>query len=76
MTPELPCDVNDDLLLPVHGPSYYLTLPRRTFAQAVRDVSKHRDLPDWVWPLLREQAELHTAQVISLAAERVKRWHR
>jgi hypothetical protein len=65
---ELPCDTNDDLLLPTHGPSFYLTLPCRTFAQAVRDVSKVRDLDDWVWEELHRRR--HTAEVISLARYR------
>lgn len=51
-----------------HGPSYYLTLRPRSFAEAVRDVSKRRDLPDWVWPLLREMRELRpSAEIVSLA---------
>jgi hypothetical protein len=48
--------------------SYLLTLPCRTFAQAVRDVSKVRDLPDWVWEELHRRR--HTAEVISLAHAR------
>jgi hypothetical protein len=48
-----------------HGPSFYLTLPCRTFAQAVRDVSKVRDLDDWVWEELHRRR--HTAEVVSLA---------
>jgi hypothetical protein len=51
--------------------SYLLTLPCRTFAQAVRDVSKVRDLDDWVWEELRLRR--HTAEVISLAHARAER---
>lgn len=75
MTTSPPCDTAQPAdALPTHGPSYYLTLPCRTFAQAVRDVSKHRDLPDWIWDELRLRRQ--TAEIISMAAERSKRWHR
>jgi hypothetical protein len=47
------------------------TLPCRTFAQAVRDVSKVRDLDDWVWEELHRRR--HTAEVISLAHARAER---
>jgi hypothetical protein len=65
---ELPCDTNDDLLLPTHGPSYYLTLRPRTYAEVVRDISKVRDLPDYVFEELHRRR--HTAEVISLARYR------
>jgi hypothetical protein len=55
-----------------HGPSYYLTLRPRTFAEAVRDVSRVRDLPDWIWSEL--QHHRHTAVVIDMAdARRARR---
>jgi hypothetical protein len=46
--------------------SYYLRLPCRTLAQAVRDVSRVRDLPDWVWELLYARP----SNVISMAEAR------
>jgi hypothetical protein len=58
---ELPCDCE-----PAPS-SFYLRLPSRSLAEAVRDVSRVRDLDTWVWDLLRP------AEVISLAAERAKR---
>jgi hypothetical protein len=66
---ELPCDCEPTALTPTHGPSFYLTLPCRTLAQAVADVSRYRDLEPWVWDLLRPA----TACVVSLAAERARR---
>lgn len=63
---ELPCDTEPEQ----HGPSYYLTLPCRSFAEAVRDVSKHRDLPEYVWDLLRDTKK-PTAEIICLAEYRV-----
>jgi hypothetical protein len=49
-----------------HPCSYYLRLPCRTLAQAVRDVSRVRDLPDWVWELLYARP----SNVISMAEAR------
>jgi hypothetical protein len=54
-----------------HGPSYYLTLRPRTYAEAVRDVSKYRDMDDWVWDELRLRR--HTAEVVCLAHARSAR---
>lgn len=67
MTVELPSDCEP----PQPYISYLLTLPCRTFAEAVRDVSRHRDLPDWIWDELR--LHRHTAQVINLSERRAKR---
>jgi hypothetical protein len=61
----LPCDCEP------HYVSYLLTLPCRTFAEAVRDVSKVRDLDDWVWEELHRRRQ--SAEIISLAHERAKR---
>jgi hypothetical protein len=66
--PEMPADCPQPA---DYGPSFYLTLPCRTFAQAVRDVSKVRDLDDWVFEELHRQRR-HTAQVIVLAERRAK----
>jgi hypothetical protein len=66
--PEMPADCAQPA---DHGPSYYLTLRPRTYAEAVRDVSKYRDLPDYVWDELRLRR--HTAEVISLAHARSAR---
>jgi hypothetical protein len=54
-----------------HGPSYYLTLRCRTYAEVVRDISRHRDLEDYVWEELHRRR--HTAEVISLAQARAER---
>jgi hypothetical protein len=51
--------------------SYLLTLPCRTFAQAVRDVSKYRDLPEWIYDELRLRRQ--SATIISLAHARSAR---
>ncbi len=51
--------------------SWYLTRPCRSFAEAVRDISKRRDLPEWIWPEL--QHHRHSAVIIELAAERARR---
>lgn len=59
---------------PAHGPSFYLTLRPRTFAEAVRDISRVRDLDDWVWEELHRRRQ--SATIVCLAQERVKRWHR
>jgi hypothetical protein len=71
-TPEMPADcpqVAD--LLPTHGPSYYLTLRPRSYAEAVRDVSRYRDLPDYVFEELHRQRR-HTAEVVCLAQVRAE----
>jgi hypothetical protein len=52
-----------------HPCSYYLRLPCRTLAQAVRDVSRVRDLDDWVWELLYARP----SNVISMAEARRRR---
>jgi hypothetical protein len=76
---ELPCDCPQpaDTLTPTHGPSYYLTLPCRSLAQAVTDISRYRDLPDFVWELLRghrtDTRGWPTAAIVSLATERLRR---
>jgi hypothetical protein len=49
--------------------SYYLTLAPRSLSQAVTDVSRYRDLPEWVWDLLRPRS----ATVISMARARAER---
>jgi hypothetical protein len=59
---ELPCDVEPPFV------SYLLTLKPRTFAEAVRDISKIRDMDDWVFEELHRRR--HTAEVISLASYR------
>jgi len=65
---ELPCDTEP----PAHGPSFYLTLPLRSYAEAVRDISKIRDLPDYVFEELRLRRRLQpSAEIISLAQMRV-----
>jgi hypothetical protein len=51
-----------------YGPSFYLTLRPRSFAEAVKDVSRVRDLPDWIFEELHRRR--HTAEVISLAKYR------
>jgi hypothetical protein len=52
-----------------HPCSFYLTLKPRSLVQAVRDVSKVRDLEPWVWDLLAPKRD----NLISLASERAKR---
>jgi hypothetical protein len=78
----LPCDCELPALTPTHGPSFYLTLPPRTLSQAVKDISRYRDLPTWVYELLprfhRPLIDMTpfrpaTACVVSLAAERARR---
>lgn len=68
MTVKMPSDSQQ----PVdHGPSYYLTLPCRSFAQAVADISRVHDLPEFVFDLLREMRELRpSAEVVCLAEKR------
>jgi hypothetical protein len=65
-----------------HPCSYYLRLPPRTLSQAVKDISRYRDLPTWVYELLprfhRPLIDMTpfrpaTACVVSLAAERARR---
>jgi hypothetical protein len=54
-----------------HGPSFYLTLRPREFHEAVRDISRVRDLPDWIWDELHRHRR--TAQVVCLAQKRAER---
>jgi hypothetical protein len=68
----LPCDCEPPALTPTHGPSYYLTLPCRTLAQAVADVSRVRDLDPFVYELLwpRVRATRAADNVVVLASRR------
>jgi hypothetical protein len=75
---ELPCDCEPaPALTPTHGPSYYLTLPCRSLARVVTDVSRYRDLEPWVWELLRghrtDTRGWPTAAIVELATERTRR---
>jgi hypothetical protein len=54
-----------------HGPSWYLMRRCRTYAEVVRDISRHRDMDDYVWEELHRRR--HTAEVISLAHARAER---
>jgi hypothetical protein len=78
---ELPCDCEPPAQ-PQPYVSYLLTLPPRSLSQAVKDISRYRDLPTWVYELLpRFHRPLidttpfrpATACVVSLAAERARR---
>jgi hypothetical protein len=55
-----------------HQCSYYLTLKPRSLAQAVTDISRYRDLPDFVWELLYAQP----SNVVSMAEARRARRRR
>jgi hypothetical protein len=63
-----PCDSDQPA---DHGPSWYLTRRRRTFAEAVRDISHTRDLEPWVFDELRLRR--HTATIIDIAHARSAR---
>ncbi len=64
MTVEYPADTAQ----PADSTSWYLTRPCRSFAAAVRDLSKRVDLDPWVWDEL--QHHRHSAVIIELAEVR------
>lgn len=54
-----------------HPCSYYLTLKPRTLSQAVTDISRVRDLPEWCWDLLRPRSNLVSLAEVRRARRRV-----
>lgn len=60
---ELPCDCEPST-------SFYLTLEPRTLRDAIRDISKVRQVEPWVLDLIISP---RPAEVVSLAHERAKR---
>jgi hypothetical protein len=80
--PEAPAVANVGHPNPQPYVSYLLTLPPRSLSQAVKDISRYRDLPTWVYELLprfhRPLIDMTpfrpaAACVVSLAAERARR---
>jgi hypothetical protein len=66
--PEMPSDCPQPA---DHGPSYYLSLPCRSFRQAVTDISKVRDLEPWVFDELRLRRQ--SATIYCMAQARAAR---
>lgn len=64
MTVEYPADTAQ----PADSTSWYLTRPCRSFAEAVRDISRNRDLPEYVFDEL--QHHRHSAVIVELAEVR------